>query len=62
MGQAPAESYTKLMKHTQAKSHDSKGLLSDKCEIPSSGATFLWSENTALFGVAPLVSQPSLTS
>ena len=32
MGQALAESYTKLMKHTQAKSHDFKGLLSDKCE------------------------------
>jgi len=32
MEQAPAESYTKHMKHTQAKSHDSKRLLSDKRE------------------------------
>ena len=30
MGQAPAESYTKHMKHTQAKSHDSERLQSDK--------------------------------
>ena len=29
MGQAPAESYTKRMKHTQAKSHDSERLQSD---------------------------------
>jgi len=30
VGQAPAESYTKHMKHTKAKSHDSKRLLRDK--------------------------------
>ena len=29
MGQAPAESYTKRMKHTQAKSHNSERLQSD---------------------------------
>ena len=29
MGQAPAKSYTKRMKHTQAKSHDSERLQSD---------------------------------
>jgi len=29
MGQAPAENYTKRMKHTQAKSHDSERLPSD---------------------------------
>ena len=32
MGIAPAESYTKCMKHTQAKSHDSNRLQSDMCE------------------------------
>jgi len=31
MGQVPAESYTKHMKHTNARSHDSKELLNDKC-------------------------------
>jgi len=30
IGQAPAESYIEHMKHTQAKSHDSKRLLSNK--------------------------------
>ena len=38
MGQAPAESYTKRMKHTQDKSHDSERLQSDGREIPSSDA------------------------
>jgi len=32
IGQALAENYTECIKHTQAKSHDSKGLLSDKYE------------------------------
>ena len=32
MGQVPAESYIEHMEHTQAKSHDSKRLLSDKHE------------------------------
>ena len=32
MGQAPTESYTERMKRTQATSHDSKGLPSDKRE------------------------------
>jgi len=32
IGQALAESYTERIKHTQAKNHDSKGLLSDKYE------------------------------
>ena len=54
MGQVPAESYTKRMKHTQAKSHDSERLQSDKREIPSSDTIIWWSEMTALFGVAPL--------
>ena len=37
-GQVPVESYTKRMKHTQARSHGSKVLLSDKCEYSSSDA------------------------
>jgi len=32
IGQALAESYTERIKHTQAKNHDCKGLLSDKYE------------------------------
>ena len=32
MAQAPTESYTERMKRTQATSHDSKGLPSDKRE------------------------------
>ena len=32
MGQVPAESYTKHMKHPQAKSHDSERLPRDRCE------------------------------
>ena len=31
-GQAQAESYTEHMEYTQGESHDSKRLLSDKCE------------------------------
>ena len=61
MGQAPTESYTERMKHTQATRHDSKGLPSDKREMPSYDAIFPWSEKTALFGVSPLVSQLSLS-
>ena len=62
MGQAPAESYTKRMKHTQAKSHDSEGYRVTDVKIPSSDAIISWSEKTALFGVAPLsISQPSLS-
>ena len=61
MGQAPAESYTKCMKHTQAKSYDSEGLQSNRCEIPKSDAIISWSKKMALFGVAPLISQPSLS-
>ena len=49
------------MKHTQATSHDSKGLPSDKREIPSYDAIFSWSEKAALFGVSPLMSQLSLS-
>jgi len=30
-------------------------------KIPSSDAIISWSEKTALFGVAPLISQPSLS-
>ena len=61
MGQAPTESYTKCMKHTQAKRHDSKRSLIDKHENTSSDAIFSWSEKITLFGVAPLISQPSLS-
>ena len=32
MGQLPIKSYTEHMNRTQARSHDSKGLPSDKCE------------------------------
>jgi len=32
MGQAPAEGYTKCMKHTQAKSHNSERLQSNRRE------------------------------
>jgi len=32
VGQVPAESFTKRMKHIQAKNHDSKRLLNDKRE------------------------------
>ena len=64
MGQAPTESYTERMKRTQATSHDSKGLLSDKCEnaqLHVYDAVFSCSEKTALFGVSSLVSQLSLS-
>jgi len=50
MGQAPAESYIKYMKHIQAKSHDSKRLQSNE------------HEKTALFGVTRLISQPSFSA
>ena len=56
-----AESHTERMKHTQAKSHDSERLQSDRREKPSSDAIILWSEKMALFGVALLISQPSLS-
>ena len=59
MGQVPAESYNKHTEHTQAKSHDFKWLLSDKCEIPSSDTIISWSEQTELFGVAY---RPGMTS
>ena len=62
MGQAPTESYTERMKHTQATRHDSKGLPSDKIENAQLyDAIFPWSEKTALFGVSPLVSPLSLS-
>ena len=54
MGQVPAESYTKDMKHTNARSHDSKELLNDKCGISSNDVIILWSKKMALFGVALL--------
>ena len=50
MGQAPAESYIKYMKHTQAKSHNSKRLQSNE------------REKAALFGVTRLISQPSFSA
>ena len=60
IGQAPTESYTERMTHTQATRHDSNGLTSDKCKMPSYDAIFPWSNKTALLGVSPLVSQLSL--
>jgi len=45
-----AKSYTKRMKHTQAKSHNSERLTDVK--ITSSDTIILWSEKTALFGFA----------
>jgi len=59
MGQVPAESYAEHTEHTQAKSHDSKRLSGD---IPSSDGNHLYVEQKlALFGVALLISQPSLS-
>ena len=46
----------------QAKSYDSKRLLSDKREILSSDTIISWSKNPALFGIAALISQPSFSS
>jgi len=40
---------------------NSKRLLSNKREIPRSDAIISWSEKFALIGVAPLISQPSLS-
>ena len=60
-GQAPTESYTERMKCTQATSHVSKGLPSDKRENPSNDAIFLWSEKTALLGVSSIIPQLSLS-
>jgi len=62
MGQAPAESYTNRMKHTQAKATTPKGYKVADVKIPSSDTIILWSEKTVLFGVAPLISQPSLSN
>ena len=59
MGQAPEESYTKRMKHTQVKRHDSERLQSDKREI--SDAIISWNEKMGLFGVASFLSQPFLS-
>ena len=61
MGQAPTESYTERMKHTQATSHDSKGLPSDKHENAQLCCNLLVERKTALYGVSPLVSQLSLS-
>ena len=61
MGQAPAESYIERMKHTKAKSHDSKSYRVTGVKVLSSDAIISWSEKTALFGVATLISQPSLS-
>jgi len=55
MGQAPAESYTKHIKHIQAKSHDSKRLLIDKHENTQQCTIISWSEKTALFGFLIIV-------
>jgi len=60
MGQAPAESCTKCMKHTQTKGHDSEKLLSDKRKSTQQWCNHLmeW-KMVYLFGV---ISQPSLSS
>jgi len=61
MGQVPAESYTKCMKHTQAEATTPKGYKVTGVKISSSDTIISWSEKIALFGVAPLISQPSLS-
>ena len=55
-----AESYTKRMKHTQAATTP-KGYRVTGVKIPSSDVIISWSEKMALFGVALLISQPSLS-
>jgi len=55
MGQAPAESYTKRMKHIQAKVTTLKGYRVTGVKIPSSDSIILWNEKMALFGVSPLI-------
>jgi len=50
------------MKNTQADSHDSKRLQSDRHENTQQWRNHLVERKTALFGVAPLISQPSLSS
>jgi len=62
MGQVPAQSYIKHMKHTHAKSRVSKRLLSDKCESTQQWCNHLVEgRGSTIFGVAPHISQPSLT-
>ena len=46
MGQKPAESYTKCIECTQARSHDFKGPLIDKLKMLSNDTIFLWSERS----------------
>ena len=62
IGQVPAVSYIKRVKNIQAKSHVSKWLLGVIVKIPNRDEIISWSEKTALFRFAPLVSQPSLSS
>jgi len=49
------------MKHTQAKTKTPKGCRVTSVKIPSSDAIISWSEKMALFGVASLILQPSLS-
>ena len=49
MGQVPAESYTERMKHTQAKSHDSKRLRSDKRENTQQWCNHLMEQNGTIW-------------
>ena len=56
MEQAPAESYTKHMKHTQAKSHDLKRLLSDKRESTEEWQSSHGAKKMALFGISYITS------
>jgi len=46
MGQAPAWNYTNCMKHTQPRSHESKGCQVTSMDMPSSEAIISWTENT----------------
>jgi len=64
MGQVPAESYTKHMKHTQAKSHNSKSLLSDKCENTQRWCNHLveWKDSTIWSSIAYITVIPQQLS
>ena len=61
IGQAPAESYTKHMNIPRIKVTTPKGYRVTGVKTSSSDAILSWSKKTALFGVSPLISQPSLS-
>ena len=62
MGQAPAWNYTDCMKHTQPRSHQSKGLPSKKHGYAQLWGNHLVDWKYGTIGVAWLVSQLSLNS